>query len=564
MRLSKGFFKLTFILLLICSSSFASDTLLFVSPVEHDVKLSGNFMELRTNHFHTGIDIKSSNGRVGDPVKTVAEGYISRIKVQSGSYGQVLYIDHPNGYTSVYAHLDSFNPEVEQWVEDLQYGLESFEIDVYLPDSLFRLNAGQFIGTMGNTGRSFGPHLHFELRETKTEIPVNPELYNFGPQDKIAPVYENLVIYSINELDQITGSEIRYFKNKKPVYRLHSDLVSYGSSKIAFGVMSYDQINGSYNKNGINAYKLFMDDSLMVDWKAENYSFSESRKINGFLDYERQLRYGQKVYRLFSPKCNALNSFENSLEGIIDLGDNERHEIRIEVSDIFDNRSIIEFDITKEVSEEADDTQEQSCLQEQIFQSGMFRIEFEAESFFDDPGEMSILKTTEKIMGQTCHKLTIDKLSTPVAKYYKVSCPVPEKDIESWCYISKDKRGRWVNFGADTLENRLVSKIDQLGELYLFKDTIAPKIEVLRLDKDLKRPWLFRISDNLIPDGKTEDLYYEASVNGQWVCLEYDAKSDQLLFDDFHRLPREDFDFILKVGDAQSNLSSFEVRISDK
>ena len=160
---------------LLCLNVMAIDSLDFVAPVQHEIKLSGNFMELRTNHFHTGIDIKSSNGKTGDPILSIGEGYISRIKIQSGSYGQVLYIDHPNGYTSVYAHLEIFQDTLEQWIKDLQYDLQSYELDIYLPDSLFQVGKGEMIGRMGNTGRSFGPHLHFEL--WNDGYPVNPKNY---------------------------------------------------------------------------------------------------------------------------------------------------------------------------------------------------------------------------------------------------------------------------------------------------------------------------------------------------------------------------------------------------
>ena len=108
------------------------DSLGFVSPVDHVIRLTGNFMELRPNHFHAGIDIKSTNGQPGDVIRTVHDGYISRIKIQSGGYGNVLYIDHPNGYTSVYAHLDEFAPRLEKYVKEIQYALESFEVDIYL------------------------------------------------------------------------------------------------------------------------------------------------------------------------------------------------------------------------------------------------------------------------------------------------------------------------------------------------------------------------------------------------------------------------------------------------
>ena len=171
----------------------------FRSPVDHHIKLSGTFGELRPNHLHAGIDIKAKNGKIGQPLYATADGYVSRIKVQSGGYGNVLYINHPNGYTSVYAHLHEFPKAIAKYVKEFQYRRQSFEVEIFPEAERFRFKQGEVVGKLGLSGRSFGPHLHFEIRDTKTEKPINPLLFGIQVADNIAPKLHKLKAYFLND-----------------------------------------------------------------------------------------------------------------------------------------------------------------------------------------------------------------------------------------------------------------------------------------------------------------------------------------------------------------------------
>jgi hypothetical protein len=512
-------------------------------------------MELRSNHFHAGLDLKSSEGKVGDNIRAVADGYISRVKVQAGSYGKVLYIDHPNGLTTVYAHLRNFYPELEQWVKELQYAKKSFELDIYLTDTIFPVRQGQLIGNMGNTGRSFGPHLHFEVRDTRTEKPLNPESFGFGPDDSIAPVIENLVVYYFDDNGRQTDQFTRYLTKKSGNYTLYTRTLALRESHVAFGIQAFDRIDGSYNKNGINSYELFLDDSLMISWRADNYAFYEAKKINGFIDYAKYRDNGQKIYRLHSPKCSSLNAIKGS--GIIERRADSPSNVRITVSDIAGNKSTLEFDIEFESTESIKDKMSFTCDSLYEIQSDEFKLRFEKHSFFFPLPSKSIRPLSLEIMGQNCEGIKVFEPELALAEYYSISSAIPDTNPQKWCFVMKDKRGRWVNFGAYVKDSNLYTELDQCGEVYLYKDDLAPVIELVYLDNNKKQPWIFRISDNLIPDGKTPDLYYEAYANDQWLCFEYDLKSNQLIFDDFEMLPEEDFVFSLKVRDDQGNETLF-------
>ena len=548
-------FKIVFLCFITVTLRAQVDSISFISPVDHPERVSGNFMELRSNHFHAGLDLKSSEGKVGDNIRAVADGYISRVKVQAGSYGKVLYIDHPNGLTTVYAHLRNFYPELEQWVKELQYAKKSFELDIYLTDTIFPVRQGQLIGNMGNTGRSFGPHLHFEVRDTRTEKPLNPESFGFGPDDSIAPVIENLVVYYFDDNARQTDQFTRYLTKKSGNYTLYTRTLALRESHVAFGIQAFDRIDGSYNKNGINSYELFLDDSLMISWRADNYAFYEAKKINGFIDYAKYRDNGQKIYRLHSPKCSSLNAIKGS--GIIERRADSPSNVRITVSDIAGNKSTLEFDIEFESTESIKDKMSFTCDSLYEIQSDEFKLRFEKHSFFFPLPSKSIRPLSLEIMGQNCEGIKVFEPELALAEYYSISSAIPDTNPQKWCFVMKDKRGRWVNFGAYVKDSNLYTELDQCGEVYLYKDDLAPVIELVYLDNNKKQPWIFRISDNLIPDGKTPDLYYEAYANDQWLCFEYDLKSNQLIFDDFEMLPEEDFVFSLKVRDDQGNETLF-------
>ena len=536
------------------------DTLGFVSPVDHTIRLTGNFMELRPNHFHAGIDIKSTNGQSGDPIKTVQDGYISRIKIQSGGYGNVLYIDHPNGYTSVYAHLSKFIPELETFVKEIQYTLESFEVDIYLEPGKFTFDLGDKIGEMGNSGRSFGPHLHFEIRETKTEKPLNPEYFGIGPSDNRAPTLESLHLHQLTETGELVSKTVKYFNPKSETYRLYQDTIELSASHLGIGLQMFDRMDGSWNKNGIYGFELSIEEEVAIAWQADEFSFDESRYINAFWDFERKEMHGQKVYLLYRALCNPFSFYNEGGNGIIDLRDGKDKRIRLRAYDLHGNESILEFVVRSDGKSNPVARASLDCDTVYNQSAGYFDVRFGANSFFY-PLSLDIKYKVKKLDGQDCPTVVIGDRHIPVNGRYLVTCPMPKADTDKWSLVKVNASGKMKQFAAEPNDDYLLAKLDELGTFSLYKDTLAPKIEPISFSKSLSTQWKVKITDNLIPDGNTQDLAYSATLNGHWIRMRYDAKNDLLLFSDKEKLSKETSVFKLIVSDHCGNVSRYERRI---
>ena len=296
----------------------------FASPLEIPLELSGTFGELRYNHFHSGIDIKTQE-REGFNVYASADGWISRIKVSAYGFGKVIYINHPNGYTTVYAHLLKFNNKINNYVESIQFQKESFEIDKILPPNKIKVKKGETIAFSGNSGGSEGPHLHFEIRNTKTEFPINPLLFNFKIDDTIPPVIQDVVC--LNEKFEIIKTD--FYKKSDTLFL---------PKKFAVGIAVYDEMNCVNSKNGIYKIQIFQDSILFYKATLNTFSFNESRYVNAFINYNllinKNIRYIQTCI-LPGNLLNIYNYFRNN--GFVENYDNKIHSIQFEIFDFNGN-----------------------------------------------------------------------------------------------------------------------------------------------------------------------------------------------------------------------------------
>jgi murein DD-endopeptidase MepM/ murein hydrolase activator NlpD len=285
----------------------------FQSPVAGLLVLSGTFGELRANHFHSGIDIKPTKRGINEPIFAAADGYVSRIRVQEGGYGQVIFIAHPNGYTTAYAHLDKFSPELFAYTRQKQYEKQQFEVDLVLQPTDFPVRQGQSIGNMGNRGHSFGQHLHFEIRDTKTERAINPLLFGFTLPDNSPPTMNGLKVYLMDDKKEIIGSRyINLVKKSANQYGIAGDTLDINAPNVAFGIKTIDSHSSESGDNGIYSLDLTCNDVPIYRFSTESFGFNETRYINAHADYYEQQHRRTWYHRAFTLPNDRLSMYPNT------------------------------------------------------------------------------------------------------------------------------------------------------------------------------------------------------------------------------------------------------------
>ena len=297
----------------------ASDSL-YSRPLNIPLLLAGNFGELRSDHFHSGLDIKTKHQQ-GLKVFSIADGYISRIKISHWGYGKALYVNHYNGTTSVYAHLQKFSPEIENFVQEKQYANKSFTIQLFPKKDSLKVNKEVPIAYSGNSGGSTSPHLHFEMRKTGTPIAINPLQFSYEVLDKTPPTLQKLFAYPIGQNSHVNKSEnkvqISFKRTPEGIYQANPIEVK-GSFYI--GVKGYDRQELTANKNGIYHYKLSVNDTLNAEIKLDQISFNETKGINTLIDYPHLIKNRERIVQIFQQNKKTLSIFKSlKNKGIISL-----------------------------------------------------------------------------------------------------------------------------------------------------------------------------------------------------------------------------------------------------
>lgn len=328
----------------------------FRNPLNIPMRLAGNFGELRPNHYHMGFDIKT-NARENLPVYSAADGYIGRIKIEPYGFGRAIYVVHPNGFTTVYAHLNAFNPTLEKWVKDQQYQHQSWKVFLELTPDLFPVKKGDFLAYSGNTGGSLAPHLHFEVRRTDGDVNVNPFLFGFPVADKVPPVLQRLAVYDR------TRSVYEQSPRLYPVrvvsgsrYLPSPSVITVASPLVSFSIGAYDTQTGSANHNGIFESTLLFDDEPVVGFRMDNISYNDTRDLNAHIDYKTKSQGGAFLQHL-----SELPGYMNSIykrkkgNGVVDVSDGAVHQVAIVVKDASGNTSTLNYKVQYKVNENSRD-----------------------------------------------------------------------------------------------------------------------------------------------------------------------------------------------------------------
>ena len=307
----------------------------FRNPLNIPMQLVANFGEIRANHWHMGLDIRTQQ-RVNLPVYAAAEGYIARVSVEPGGFGQAIYIAHPNGYTTLYAHLNSLMPALAQYVKSQQYEQESWKINLTLPPSMFPVNKGDFIALSGSTGASQGPHVHFEIRDTKTEKCLNPLLFGFPIADAVPPTVSRIAMYDRNKSTYL----------QTPQLISAGRTIRTGSNRLGFAIGAVDRFSGTNNPNGIYSARILMDGNPVSGFVLDNIGYDETRYINAQIDLPYKSRGGGDVQQITPlPGARTVAYELTNPEGVVFLPDEEVHNIVIEVKDTKGNTTRRSFSV---------------------------------------------------------------------------------------------------------------------------------------------------------------------------------------------------------------------------
>lgn len=530
----------------------------FGNPLDIPLILSGSFGELRSNHFHSGLDIKTQQ-KEGFPIIAPADGYVKRIKVAHYGYGKALYIQHPNGYTTVYAHLQRYAHDIEDYVKQKQYEKETFEFEEFPSDKLLPVKKGEIIGYTGNSGSSGGPHLHFEIRDPASR-PMNPLLFGIEIPDTKVPLVNSVFVYPIGDSAYANNSKnrnkLRLIRQKDGNYRTEK-LSALG--KIGFGVSTYDQQNGASNKNGAYQIKTSLNGTEKFKVLFEKFSFAETRYLNRYMDYEYFETNRSRVQKLFRQDNNPLSVIVSEDDnGYVTIEEGFSADYTIEITDYKGNAMRITVPIEGKAAENPEPKNTKKTdhyvyhKQGTAITKGKFDIYIPAESLYEN----TYLDIEAK--GDT---LQFHEDVIPIHKNITISIDASNyeaKDL-SKLYIGRlNYRGQPSYSNTSRRGNKLTTRVRTFGTYTLAMDTTPPTVKPVNFDDG---KW---ISSNKTLKIKIEDdlsgiSTYRATVNGTFILMEYNYKTDVLTYDfDDDIVKDTENNLKLIVVDTMGNSTTFE------
>lgn len=548
----------------------------FSKPLELPFILNANFGDLRSNHFHSGIDLYT-NHKTGYNVHAVASGYVSRIKVQSGGYGNALYITHPNGYTSVYGHLEKYNRQISAYLLNAQYKYKTFEIDLYPAINELKVYRNELVATTGDSGFSGGPHLHFEFRNTLTEQIINPLLMGYQVSDHTKPVIAGVYIFSIYQAFGITrlkpGLFIHAIKTEMGNYRLNEEIHQAG--KFILGVVANDTHDDNTGIHSVFSVSLKDNLKTIFESSLSHFGFDQTRAVNSYFYYPFLEKSKINVQLSYVDPGNTLPIYEASNQGIIDCRPSSPRKINYLIADVNGNSSELNFKVSCTTDEMklrcVNDNRfnlavRKEMIDPQGYQVPLIRYNRDTLLVFDRNGLPSKpekagvtlyfkagclfdnvlfnFSTRQRLKSESTSSYSngqvnlentdylIGKTETPIKDSVLLGIKIPA--------MGSEKTDKWVLLTAGhdpalTKEKNgyLYTWIHNFGVFHLEQDLIAPVVTLVKSKKSrflASKHIAFHVTDKLSGIGA-----YRATIDDKWVLFEYDAKN-HLLYANFDQL----------------------------
>lgn len=531
----------------------------FRSPLDIPLSLSGNFGEIRSNHFHSGIDLRT-NGREGLNTYAIADGYVSRIKVSPYGYGKALYITHPNGYVSVYGHLSRYSKTIEEYVKKAQYQKESFEIELFPQKDELKVSKGEVIAYTGNTGSSGGPHLHFEIRDEKTEYIINPLAFGLKVADNVKPRIKSIAIYPLEENSEVNGRnkskiiKVHYSRGKHSISASELPVVS---GPTGFAIETYDGENNSPGPNGVYQIELLVDDKKVYSHVFETFSFDQTRFVNAHIDYSGKHSSGHTLQRCFIVKNNQLNIYcDVNNRGVINFTDSAYHKIKYVLSDFYGNTTILEMKVKSKPPRPAKPVYLADCTKESNFTSTDLKANIPPNALYEN-FEFKWRMSKDTLPGAIAPVHYVHEVDVPVHLPYTLSIKtklIPYSLQSKALIVSLN--GRKSPEGGEYIDGWITAKVKSFGKFTVMLDTIAPTIKPVNIapGKDMSnaRTIAVKINDNLA--GIKE---YRATVDDKWILMEYEPKQSLLYYTFDEKVGKGDHTFRLEVKDERGNTEKY-------
>jgi hypothetical protein len=546
----------------------------FRSPVGYSFTLSGSYGEVRKNHFHSGIDIRT-DGVIGKPVYAAADGYVSRINISPYGFGKALYIQHPNGYTTIYGHLNAYAGEIASWARNQQYKNESFPLDTEVPKDLLKVKKGDIIAWSGNSGASGGPHLHFEIRDGATQEPMDPLAFGIKLADRTDPriTWIRIIPWGFNSMVNFTEKpamlSVSYVSGKAVVKQADTVMVS---GNIIFGIEAFDFQDAASMKIAIKAVKLYVDDTKVFGQRIDRFPFAETRYVNAILDYPLYMATKQRVMRSYIAQNNILDIFDADVSnrGIVNFTDNKVHKVKYVVSDVFGNETQATFYVksTPPANVRGRTSPELNAKGKYMFCTEDNTWEADGAKFFIPKGALYddldfLSSVTGPVMGSFSGLYHLHNLTVPIQSNCDLTIKaqhLPEKLQSKALIVKVDGGSRFTSAGGTYADGYVTAKIREFGNYTIMADTAAPVIKPINIyhNKNISKQKIIslKISDNL-----AGIKAYRGTLNGQWILMDYDAKRDMLTYKYDDRIKPGKNQFRLVVTDNVGNRAEYNATL---
>ena len=538
------------------------------NPMDIPIALSATFGEIRPNHIHAGLDIKTQ-GVEGKKVYAVADGYVSRIGVSPYGYGNVLYITHYDGYTSVYAHLQRFSGDIAKYVKQYQYKHKKFASQIYPDKDRFSVKKGDLIAYSGNSGGSGGPHLHFEIRHTVSEKPLNPMFFGYKIEDNAKPLIQGVAVYPLGDESTLEGGiKPMYFgvEGANGKYSLKDRSVVHGNGEMAFGICTYDLVGTQTNKDGPYLYELFLDGVLAFQVEADSFSYDEPRYVNSLLDYRHYKQKKSSYVRTEVDPFNKLQMIEKK-EGTVYVEEGDTVNVRFKISDYAGNSSQISFKLVG--SEQIWVERPQHRRSEYFVKAdGTMNADITIEDFSVSLSRGTLFRDEWMPTGQRDEKgccSRIYRFGTDEMTTFK-PFTLRLRPNEEWAdhprkYIAYiDSKGNVSSLGGKMKNGAMEVETRSLGEYTIKIDSVAPKVTATNF-KDGQSVNALKSLRFKITDDMTGIETYDIYLDGEWVLGKYDAKNALLYYEFDEKMQAGTHRVKVVVTDGVGNKKTLEAKV---